>query len=110
MIDYIFKRYGRQHTALLGSMSTFRDRSTYRELGKVYGLPKHEIDELSRTSGIQNSTRPDLDRRLPAKNEADFPNIRSIHAGGILISEEPINVMSRLICPLLIFNNGGICM
>ncbi len=42
--DYIFKRYGRKHTALLGTMSTFRDRSIFRELGKAYGLPKEEID------------------------------------------------------------------
>ena len=46
VIDYIFKRYGRDFTALLGATSTFRDKSTYRELGKVYGLPKAEIDEL----------------------------------------------------------------
>lgn len=43
---YIFKRYGRDHTALLGATSTFKDRSIYRELGKVFGLPKEEIDLL----------------------------------------------------------------
>ncbi len=40
VLDYIFKRYGEKHTALLGTISTFRDRSIVRELGKVYGLPK----------------------------------------------------------------------
>jgi len=44
--EYIFKRYGRQHTALLGAMSTFKGKSIIRELGKVYGLPKSEIDAL----------------------------------------------------------------
>ena len=44
VLDYIFKRYGHAHTALLGAMSTFRDKSIYRELGKVHGLPKGEID------------------------------------------------------------------
>jgi DNA polymerase III alpha subunit len=46
VLDYIFKRYGRNHTALLGTMNTFRDSSIIRELGKVYGLPKSEIDRL----------------------------------------------------------------
>ncbi len=40
VIDYIFKRYGYSHTALLGTMSTFRGKSIVRELGKVHGLPK----------------------------------------------------------------------
>ncbi|MDA3823256.1 MAG: hypothetical protein PF450_11700, partial [Bacteroidales bacterium] len=46
VLDYVFKRYGRRHTALIGTISTFRDRSIFRELGKVYGLPKEEIDLL----------------------------------------------------------------
>ena len=44
--DYIFKRYGHKHTALLGATSTFKGKSIFRELGKVYGLPKKEIDSL----------------------------------------------------------------
>jgi len=44
--DYIFKRYGHKHTALLGATSTFKGKSIFRELGKVYGLPKKEIDAL----------------------------------------------------------------
>ncbi len=46
VLDYIFKRYGKKHTALIGTISTFRGRSIFRELGKVYGLPKEEIDLL----------------------------------------------------------------
>src|SRR3712207_8176841 len=42
----IFKRYGQNHTALLGAMSTFQQNSILRELGKVYGLPKSELDAL----------------------------------------------------------------
>jgi DNA polymerase-3 subunit alpha len=40
VFDYIFKRYGHKHTALLGATSTFKGKSSLRELGKVYGLPK----------------------------------------------------------------------
>src|SRR5690606_2592456 len=44
--DYIFNRYQTGNTALMGAVSTFRNRSILRELGKVYGLPKAEIDRL----------------------------------------------------------------
>jgi DNA polymerase-3 subunit alpha len=33
VLDYIFKRYGREHTALLGATSTFKGKSILRELG-----------------------------------------------------------------------------
>ncbi|RMF27381.1 MAG: PHP domain-containing protein, partial [Bacteroidetes bacterium] len=47
VVDYIFKRYGTEHTALLATYNTFKGRSIVRELGKVFGLPKAEIDLLS---------------------------------------------------------------
>ncbi len=45
--DYIFKRYGREHTALLATYSTFQFNAAIREVGKVYGLPKEEIDNFA---------------------------------------------------------------
>jgi DNA polymerase III alpha subunit len=100
VIDYIFKRYGNKHTALLGATVTFRDRSTYRELGKVYGLPKEEIDKLTDNPEAEAGNN-EITRKIDniAKLMADLPNIRSIHAGGILISEEPITYYSALDMP-----------
>ena len=98
--DYIFKRYGHQHTALLGATTTFRDRSIYRELGKVFGLPKDEIDLLVSSPGnelLQGEITRTID--LLGRQMVDFPNIRSIHAGGILISEEPITYFTALDLP-----------
>lgn len=51
IIDYVFKRYGAEHVCLLATYVTFKDRSAYRELGKVFGLPKAEIDVLVGGSG-----------------------------------------------------------
>ena len=91
VIDYIFKRYGNRHTALLGTISTFRGKSIYRELGKVHGLPKAEIDELVSNPGkFYNLNKITRHIHQLAQHIVDFPNQRSIHAGGILISEEPI--------------------
>ncbi len=100
VIDYIFKRYGNRHTALLGTISTFRGKSIYRELGKVHGLPKAEIDELvSNPAKFYNLNKITRHIHELAQHIVDFPNQRSIHAGGILISEEPITNFVALDLP-----------
>jgi DNA-directed DNA polymerase III PolC len=98
--DYIFKRYGKDHTALLGTNTTFKDRSIFRELGKVRGLPKEDIDRLVSDPG-NDINQNDITRELfqLANQIVNFPNIRSIHAGGILISEEPITCYTALDLP-----------
>jgi DNA-directed DNA polymerase III PolC len=100
VIDYIFKRYGYNHTALLGTISTFRGKSIVRELGKVHGLPKEEIDSLidNPSSEANRNEITDIIFSTGLKI-ADFPNMRSIHAGGILISEEPIASFTALDMP-----------
>lgn len=98
--DYIFKRYGSKHTALLGTINTFQGRSTLRELGKVYGLPVNEIDMLV-NEPENNLNENELTRRMFRIGTMmdNFPNNRSIHAGGILISEKPINYYTALDMP-----------
>jgi DNA-directed DNA polymerase III PolC len=97
--DYIFKRYGKKHTALLGTISTFHDRSIFRELGKAYGLPKEDIDRL--VDNPAAAGRDDITEQLfqVGNQLLDFPNLRSIHAGGILVSEEPITCYTALDLP-----------
>ena len=98
--DYIFKRYGRDHVALLGATSTFKDRSGYRELGKVFGLPKEEIDLLvNDPDNFSNQNEIVRHIKMLARQMVDFPNLRSIHAGGILITEEPITYYTALDLP-----------
>ncbi len=79
VIEHIFKRYGSDHVALLGATVTFQEDSISRETGKVFGLPKGEADPLERIR--------------------DFPRQRSIHAGGVLITEEPITDYAALDLP-----------
>ncbi len=100
VLDYIFKRYGHKHTALLGAMSTFKGNSIYRELGKVHGLPKEEMDDLLKYPE-KESHNNELTRKISELGAmmVDFPNIRSIHAGGVLISDEPITCYTALDMP-----------
>jgi DNA-directed DNA polymerase III PolC len=100
VIDYIFKRYGYSHTALLGTISTFRGKSIVRELGKVHGLPKEEIDAIIDNPSSETNRNAITDVIFSTGHRiADFPNMRSIHAGGILISEEPISCYTALDMP-----------
>jgi DNA polymerase-3 subunit alpha len=98
--NYIFKRYGQKHTALLGAMSTFKGKSILRELGKTHGLPKQEIDDFI-ANPYSKINHNEITARIIniGKMMSDFPNIRSIHAGGMLISEEPITCYTALDLP-----------
>ena len=99
VLDYIFKRYGYKHTALLGAISTFRDKSISRELGKVHGLPKSEIDAMiDAPSELTTNQITQLIENYRGRIE-DHPNNFSIHAGGVLISEKPITYYTALIMP-----------
>ncbi|CAN5395476.1 DNA polymerase III subunit alpha [soil metagenome] len=91
VIRYIFDKYGKNHVALLACYSTFQGRSTIRELGKVFGLPKEEIDTLVAYPD-KYKDKDDICRLIFRFGAylRDFPKELSIHAGGIIISEEPI--------------------
>lgn len=88
MTDYIFRRF--PHTALLATYSTFKYRSVVREIGKVFGLPPHEIDKLSEGK-VQRWDQMSLLVLKYGKLIENFPSHLSIHAGGILIANKPIN-------------------
>jgi DNA polymerase-3 subunit alpha len=95
--DYVFKRYGKQHTALLATYNTFKGKSIIRELGKVVGLPKADIDTI-----VNEPLATDKHHHFAkhifkfGKLIEGFPNYLSIHAGGILISERPLNYHTAL--------------
>lgn len=91
VLNYMFQRYGREHTALMATYTTFQRRAVVRELGKVFGLPKGEIDVLSDMKSIPADG--DHIAKLVFRYGSliqDFPNHLGIHAGGVLISEKPI--------------------
>ena len=98
MTRYIFNRF--DHVALLGTYVTFKERGVIRELGKVFGLPKAEIDFLSQ--GHYQRSKLDEVSQLVLKYGGlikNMPNYLSIHAGGILISQRPIHYFSATHLP-----------
>jgi error-prone DNA polymerase len=99
VLDYLFKKFG-QHIALLATYATFQQKSVLRELGKVFGLPKDEIDALVSERKKPQTSDHIVELILKYSHYIhDFPSHLSIHAGGVLISEKPIAWYSALNIP-----------
>ncbi|NND07216.1 MAG: DNA polymerase III subunit alpha [Saprospiraceae bacterium] len=100
ILDYLFKRFDPACTAFCGTIGSFKHRSIHRELGKVLGLPKAEIDLLS--SNPRNLHEKGREVRLIHKY-ADmmrgYPNQLSMHACGVIISEKPMTYYTALNFP-----------
>ena len=100
ILQYIFDKYGKDHVAFCGTNVEFKYKSIFREVGKAFGLPKEELDELATKSIDQhdiNSVSAMVHKY--GKLLEKFPNQRSMHSCGILISEEPITNYSALEMP-----------
>jgi len=95
MTDYVFKRYGKKQVALLGMYSTFKYKAIVGELGKVFGLPEQEIEQL-KVSGTAYDEIQAMILKYGKLIEG-FPNHISPHPGGILVSEEPITNYATII-------------
>lgn len=98
IFDFIFTRF--PNTALITVYNTFKYRASIREIGKVFGLPKSEIDLLS--SGNYRFDQLDKLSKLVviySKEIQGLPNYLGIHAGGVIISEKPIQYYTATFIP-----------
>jgi error-prone DNA polymerase len=110
VIQYIYRKYGRQRAALAAAVTTYRPRSALRESGKALGVDPLIIDKLAKAhhwfdSGeqlLQRFAEAGLD---PASNLAQqwaalavqllaFPRHLSQHTGGFVIAADKL---SRLV-------------
>ena len=100
ILEYIFDRYGKEHVAFCGTNVEFKYKSIFREVGKVFGLPKEELDELAKKPMIQHDQNEVVQwvHKYGMLLEK-FPNQRSMHSCGILISEDPITNYTALEMP-----------
>ena len=96
--QYIFDRF--PHTALLATYNTFQFRAAVRELGKVFGLPKEELDHIIRGKPVYKQL--DSLSQLVIKYASllqGLPSHLSVHAAGIIISERPIQYYTTTFVP-----------
>ncbi len=103
VIQYVYKKYGRERAALTATTICYRGRSAIREVGKVFGLSEDLTASLARTlwgwspSGVTekdaqsvglNPDDPRLTQVIALAGELiDFPRHLSQHVGGFVITE-----------------------
>jgi len=110
VIQYIYRKYGRDRAALAATVISYRTRSAFRDVGKALGLDPAQLDRIS--SSFVWWDRPDeradrlreagfdphspVIRKLIALTSAlaGFPRHLSQHVGGFVISRGPL---SRLV-------------
>ena len=106
VLQYVYRKYGRERAALAATVIMYRPRSALRDLGKVFGLSAADSGRLAqvmqwwdgsatmpervRDAGFDPDS-PWLARLLPLANELvafpGFPRHLSQHVGGFVISE-----------------------
>ena len=106
VIQYIYRKYGRERTALAATVISYRGRSAARDVGKALGLSTDQVAALSdvfawRNGGSLNQhlreagldpESPLLKRVLALTYELlDFPRHLSQHVGGFVISDAPLS-------------------
>lgn len=90
MTRYIFNRF--KNTTLMGTYNTFQYRAVVRELGKVFGLPPHELEALSAGKKLQTCHQDEIIQLIFKYGHLiqDKPAMLSVHSSGIIISQQPI--------------------
>ena len=106
VMQYVYRKYGREHAALTAAVVTYRPRSAIRDVGKALGLSLDQVDRLARNiswwddgeitpqrvhqAGF-NSKNTLISTALDLASEIiGFPRHLSQHTGGFLISREPL--------------------
>ncbi|MCK4375751.1 MAG: DNA polymerase III subunit alpha, partial [Candidatus Brocadiae bacterium] len=115
VIDYVYRRYGKERVAMVSTHSRLLARSAFRDVARVMGLPQDEIDRHSkRLPHYGVSSIAEAMETFPEM--ADFPIAKepwrtvvetalkidgyvrhlSIHLGGLVIGDRPLTWYTAL--------------
>src|SRR5665811_285411 len=72
VIQYCYRRYGRERAAMVANVITYRARSVLRDVGKAFGLSQAQVDGLSKYVDTRNPAKLRLEASLPAGMTAEF--------------------------------------
>ncbi len=109
VIQYIYKKYGRDRAAIAATVVTYRPKSALRDVGKALAIPEALIDALSRehywfdsslaqseriqglvaAHGLQDDWRISHWLAL-ASTLMGFPRHLSQHVGGFVLTQGPL--------------------
>ena len=108
VIDYVNRKYGRDHVAQIVTFGTMAARAAVRDVGRVMGMPYQDVDkvakliptELKMTLNHALEVSPDLKAMYDAEPQVHelidtslkvegMPRHASTHAAGVVITREP---------------------
>ncbi|HHY72737.1 MAG TPA: DNA polymerase III subunit alpha [Bacillus bacterium] len=109
MIQYVSRKYGKEHVAQIITFGTLAARGSIRDVGRVLGVPVNEIDRLAKvipgrpsitleqalkeSAALQNELKENHVARKVftiAQKIEGLPRHTSTHAAGVVISDSPL--------------------
>jgi DNA-directed DNA polymerase III PolC len=109
VVDLIFQKYGREHTAIVGGFSTFLARSAVADVAKVLGVSEFQIRRFTEhfpwtaAGNIEEALKLSQEcRDLPVHEEPyrsavsmaklldGFPRYPKMHPCGVVLSRQPM--------------------
>lgn len=109
VIQYIYRRYGRERAALAATVISYRGKSAVRDVARSLGLPSDQIDVLSNCFDWWSGEDPVEGKLVEAGFDPDTPILRRVigltrelldhprhlsqHVGGFVISDAPLSTL-----------------
>ncbi|MCU7825568.1 error-prone DNA polymerase [Kitasatospora sp. DSM 101779] len=99
VIQYVYRRYGREHAAQVANVITYRPRLALRDAARALGYPSGQIEAF--TKQVDFRSAPAADALIPAdvlglgEQLLGLPRHLGIHSGGMVLTREPVGE----ICP-----------
>jgi error-prone DNA polymerase len=102
VIQYCYRRYGRERAAMVANVITYRARSVLRDVAKAFGFTQAQADGLTKYVDTRDPAKlAEMDAPLPEGMTAEmifdicwrldgFPRHMGIHSGGMVIADRPL--------------------
>lgn len=95
VIQFVYRRYGRRHAALVANVITYRSRLAVRDAARALGYQSGAIDAMSKSieRGFSpNQNTPDIPKDVAslATKMAHLPRHLGIHPGGMVLCDRPV--------------------
>ena len=107
VIQYIYRRYGRERAAIAATVIRYRARSAVRDVARALGLAEDQVAQLGRTVGTWSTDAPAAERLRERGFDPDSRPMRQLvalvgellgkprhlsqHVGGFVVSEQPLH-------------------
>jgi error-prone DNA polymerase len=96
VIQYVYEKYGREHTAQVANVISYRPRSAVRDIAKAFGFSPGQQDAWSKQIDRWGSVAAVDVEEIPehviayANELQTFPRHLGIHSGGMVICDRPV--------------------